>query len=163
MAIDQETLKKELEYDKNSGLFYRKTKAGKYNIGEIAGSINSVSGYVQIKINQKCYFAHRLAFLYVNGSFPDRVDHINHKRNDNRWENLRSVSLIDNCKNRSISKNNKSGLNGVSICPARKIWRARLKVGRKDVYIGHFTDLSCAKDAIEIKKAELGFHANHGK
>jgi hypothetical protein len=70
---------------------------------------------MRIQINGKTYQAHRLAFLYMTGKFPpDEVDHINHEPSDNRFVNLRQVTRLENLRNQSLSKNNKSGFTGVS-------------------------------------------------
>jgi hypothetical protein len=47
-------------------------------------------GYIQIMIDKKLIFAHRLAFLYMDGALPPAdkcVDHINGNPKDNRWDN----------------------------------------------------------------------------
>lgn len=54
-----------------------------------AGYINS-EGYRVINIDGTEYFAHDLAFLYMTGDFPKgEVEHINRKRDDDRWCNLK--------------------------------------------------------------------------
>ena len=88
--ITQEELKELLDYNPETGLFTwnvynnikNKTTAGTFN-----------DGYIQIKIKQKIYQAHRLAWLYVYGEWPKgQIDHINGIRDDNRIENLRDVT-----------------------------------------------------------------------
>lgn len=75
-----------IQYDPVDGTFrWLKSKNRKVKDGKIAGSING-SGYVLIHINGITYRAHRLAWLLVNGSWPDRhIDHINNDKADNRW------------------------------------------------------------------------------
>ena len=60
--------------------------------------------YVQVALNRKQYLKHRLiAFQFIpNPNNLPYVDHINHIRNDNRIENLRWVSHLQNMNN--ISK-----------------------------------------------------------
>lgn len=43
------------------------------------------------------------------GSYARPVDHINRDRLDNRSENLRVVTLVENLLNRGVYKNNKTG------------------------------------------------------
>jgi hypothetical protein len=40
--------------------------------------------------------------------------YINHKKDDNRWSNIRHATRVENSKNRGLQLNNKSGFNGVS-------------------------------------------------
>lgn len=62
------------------------------------GSIDK-DGYLIIKIKGKQYKAHRLVYAYFNNEFPKgEIDHINRNKLDNRIENLRVVSRIENIK-----------------------------------------------------------------
>ncbi len=83
------------------------------------------------------------------------TDHINHNRLDNRKKNLRTLTQQKNCFNSSLSKNNKSGVSGVSWY--KNGWVARIKINYKGIYLGRFENLN---DAIEArKKGELQYHA----
>lgn len=113
--ITQSELKKIFLYEKESGIFTRK------RLNKITGSKNNC-GYLNININNKTYYAHRLAWLYVYGEFPKHIDHINHIRTDNRIANLRNVEHKENRRNSSLISTNKSGVNGV-------FWDKRTKNG----------------------------------
>jgi len=114
---------------------------------KIAGSVNNL-GYVKIKLNGKSYAAHRLAFLYVTGSWPEnQVDHINRIRTDNRWENLRKASNAENMLNTVLHKNNISGVPGITWDKILKMWR----VNYRTKYYGVFKRLKDAK----IKRKQL--------
>jgi hypothetical protein len=66
--------------------------------GDPAGS--SRGGYTYIRIDRKRYAAHRLAWLYVYGTFPPRLlDHINGCPGDNRIGNLREATPHQNAGN----------------------------------------------------------------
>ena len=104
-TIDNNSLIKLLKYDQEIGSFVWLVKIGSANIGDSAGWVDR-DGYHYIRINKSNYLAHRLACLYVTGSFPDNhIDHINHNRSDNRFINLREVKRADNQKNKSKNKN----------------------------------------------------------
>lgn len=77
------------------------------------------------------------------------VDHINRNKLDNRKENLRICTQSQNCFNSKLSKNNKSGFQGVSWLKCANKWHARIMVNRKTIYLGIFSEL---EDAIKARK-----------
>ncbi len=84
-------LRRLLSYDSETGLFVWRPRPDnrQFNAhfaGSVAGTLQSAR-YVQICIDGEKYLAHRLAFLYIRGSFPrGNVDHANHIPSDNRFE-----------------------------------------------------------------------------
>lgn len=110
--LTQEKLKSILLYDSDTGDFiWIKSIKGTRGIGKKAGTVTN-KGYVDVCINGKKYGLHRLAFLYKTGSIPKTVDHINGIKSDNRWDNLRECSLIENALNSPIVRS-KSGFKNV--------------------------------------------------
>jgi hypothetical protein len=98
--ITQKRLKEVLHYDKATGLFLWKQKRGRQGAGSIAGSATGSGGYVRLMVDGQLYLAHRLVFLYVEGSMPKKdVDHRNGLRTDNRYANLRQVTRSTNNQN----------------------------------------------------------------
>lgn len=82
-------------------------------------------GYVQIEIMRKKYFAHRVAYLIMEGVWPKQIDHRNRVRDDNRWENLLNATQMLNAQNHGLRKTSKSGLSGVCWMGKHK-WEASL-------------------------------------
>ena len=123
--LTQNHLKSVLEYNHLTGIFKWKQRLSPIiKIGEAAGTIDC-HGYIRIQLNKKKYKAHRLAFLYMNGFFPENeVDHINRIKTDNRWENLRNATRHENANNQ---ENIKKSDNGVSWCSKSQKWRAQRK------------------------------------
>tara|TARA_R110000787_G_scaffold186433_1_gene298135 strand:- start:620 stop:1135 length:516 start_codon:yes stop_codon:yes gene_type:complete len=120
------------------------------------------TGYDVCNIYGKQYGLHRIVWLYVYGHIPSKLDHINQNKRDNSIDNLRIVNSQLNGRNRSINKNNKSGVMGVFFCNTRKKWKAQIKFNMKQSTIGYFScffDAVCARKSKEI---DLGFHSNHG-
>lgn len=152
--ITQSELKELFNYDEETGDFTRKVKVSNQIAGKRAG-YKHTSGYVIIVINEQAYKAHRLAWLYVNGRWPDdQLDHINGVRDDNRISNLRDTNVAENGQNRKkASANSVSGYLGVSPCD--KKWRADIKLNRKHIYLGRFDTPELAYAAYLSAKREM--------
>ena len=115
MAMTQEYLKSILDYNSLTGIFTWKVRtSNRVNIGDIAGSANK-DGYIQITIYGVKHYAHRLAYLYIYGWLPPKVDHINNDgpKSDNRIANLRPAKNNQNLRNRGKTIKNTSGFKGV--------------------------------------------------
>lgn len=152
--LTQAELKARLHYDPLTGIFtwlvdskHRKTK------GKIAGSLGA-NGYVVIVINVKAYKAHRLAWLYVHGKWPEKlIDHINMVRDDNRLLNLREATHAQNMSNRKKKSNNTSGYIGVS--KHRNKWSAYVRKDNVQMHIGLYSSPEEASIAREEKARQL--------
>ena len=65
-------------------------------------------GYLIGKVLNIDFRAHVVAFALHTGKWPeDEVDHENHKRDDNRFENLKEATHIENMRNTKRQKNMK--------------------------------------------------------
>lgn len=161
--INQDYLKSILRYDPEIGRFFWIGARQKVTVGNMAGYLRE-NKYRSIVINGISFLEHRLVWLYSHGIMPkDQIDHINHIRDDNRLENLRIVSHQENQRNRSKSKNNVSGITGISWHKSTGKWQAKIKVDGKMEWIGIFEDYFesiCARKSAELK---YGFHKNHGR
>lgn len=154
-----------LHYDPDTGVFTWLVKRGAVNAGEVAGTFRKHDGktYVLIGVNGKRLRAHRLAFLYMNGSMPKLLcDHINGDGTDNRWCNLREVDFVNNNRNMRLRADNSSGTAGVYWNKKDKRWQVAIKVGKKRGYIGQYKTLEEAVTARKNAEREHGFHKNHG-
>lgn len=100
--MTQEELHQLLEYNPETGEFFWKSCVSKrIKVGQKAGSICKIHGYELIGIKNKQYRAHRLAWLYVYGKWPNpEIDHINRVKTDNRIANLREADRSMNNLNR---------------------------------------------------------------
>ena len=163
--MTQDMLKDLLDYSPNTGVFtWKKRKATWIPPGTIAGNLNKISGYTQIRITKKLYYAHRLAVLYMTGSFPDdQVDHINGCKSDNSWTNLRSVSPLENRRNAAKSRNNTTGVTGVVWDKNKQKWMARIMVNHKENFLGYFDSVEDAKVCRKAAETRHNFHPNHGR
>jgi hypothetical protein len=152
-------LRELLHYEPATGAFTRQVArgcSGSFKVGEVAGTVNSM-GYVVISIDDHPYLAHRLAFLWLDGKWPEhQVDHVNGERADNRRENLRHATPALNAHNRrGPPRNNKSGFLGVFWLKSRSCWTARIRVAGKDRALGHHTTPEAAAAAYLAAKRQL--------
>ena len=119
-SLDHETLTRILDYNPETGVFTWKVILTKnqMKIGNDAGWLEKSNrgGYIRIKIFDRKYLAHVLAWFYVYRQWPDptmQLDHINLIKTDNRICNLRLVTKAQNMSNRARPKNNTTGFKGV--------------------------------------------------
>lgn len=163
MELSQAYLKSILHYDPDTGVFTRLLSKNGWKAGEVAGGGDG-RGYIVLDINNIAYRAHRLAFLYMEGSFPRaQVDHINGKKDDNRWVNLRDVSQSENQRNASRRRNNTSGCMGVSMQKATGRWLAYISTNGQRKHLGTFADISAAIASRKAAEIAHNYHPNHGR
>lgn len=156
--LTQLYLKECLTYHKDSGLFIWNARPyshfkyawdcdnwnARYSKKE-AGTVSEK--YLIISIKNARYKAHRLAFLYVEGFFPENnVDHVDGDELNNRWNNLREASSRCNAQNRKLAKNNTSGVTGVTFNKKANRWAAQIVVAGKPKSLGYYPsfDAACA-------------------
>lgn len=176
-----ELLRKLLSYKPDTGrLFWKERSAdmftdGKQTAEHICANWNSRFagkeafttdngyGYRTGSIFDCTYMAHRVIWAMIHDECPDTIDHINGVRDDNRIENLRSVSLAENLKNQKRYSRNTSGVCGVYWHKRDNKWDAQIRVGGKLMHLGLFTDFDEAVAARKKAEVEHGFHQNHGR
>jgi len=145
--ITQDELKQLLHYCPDTGIFTRVKTWGRYTAGSVAGS-KDVHGYMQFRIGNKNHKMHRLAWLYMYGSFPDgAIDHINFDRSDNRITNLRLLSKKQHVEHRRANRNNTSGFRGVHLCKFTGRWIAQIKTNYQLVWLGRYPTPEAAHNA----------------
>ena len=154
--LTQERLKELLTYNENTGVFvWNKHRGGFASKGSVAGALSQ--GYRNIMVDKKTFQAHRLAWLYVDGKFPDKdLDHINLKRDDNRIKNLREVNDSENKQNQRKYSTNTSGYKGVFWSKSSKKWAAAICVNYKIISLGTFEKIEDA--ATSYENAANKFH-----
>jgi hypothetical protein len=154
--LTQQRLKELLSYDHETGLFTWRVSKGTAKKGSIAG-YKHLDGYIQIMIDNKNYLAHRLAWIYVYGSLPEKdLDHINEIKDNNRICNLRLATRQEN--NHNISKpriHNISGFRGVCWCKCAKKWKSQIGINGKKKYLGIFNTAEEAYEAYLKAKREI--------
>lgn len=125
--------------------WYQDTRG--YFVGHIVGS------------NKKTIKLHQLILNGRNEKDQNTViDHVHSDRKfDNRKENLRITTQMNNAKNRIRPSNNTSGKTGVSWCKKRERWIAYIGVNKKQIYLGSYNNIQDAIDArIKAEKKYFG-------
>jgi hypothetical protein len=157
--MTQERLKELFDYNPVTGTFHwkvrRRSRGGVVDVGQEAGWREQ--GCIRIKVDQRTYLAHRLAWFYVHGVWPKgELDHCNRDREDNRIENLREATHGQNGANRKVMR---EGLKGCYVDKRKPTWQwhAKLKKNRKTIYLG------CFRTELEAHQAYLaGARKLHG-
>ncbi len=150
MALTQERLKELLHYDQETGVFTWISRVAKHTkIGDVAGYRGQ---YIFIRIEGELHRAHRLAWLYVYGEWPNQdIDHKNRDKHDNSIANLRLATDSENLFNASLRSDNTSGHRGVSWSERDKVWRTYISQGGgKHVSLGQFRTRD---EAVAARKA----------
>jgi hypothetical protein len=161
-SLTQSRLKEVLSYDPEAGEFrWLVCTSNRAPAGSLAGSVSSALGYRLIGVDGVRYFAHRLAWLYMTGSFPaEQIDHANADRSDNRWANLRAASKADNMRNIGMRSDNGSGHTGVGWHAQTGKWRAYIAQDGRTIHLGLFDtkDAALAARNEAAAKAYGEFH-----
>lgn len=151
-------LRELLHYDPDTGVFaWIATSSNVAVAGSVAGGIDTSTGYVKVSVDKRTYYAHRLAWFYMYGTWPaGEIDHINGIRSDNRMANLRDVPRRINRQNqRSPLRGNKSGYLGVHWSKAANKWCASIMIDKKSRHLGLFESAEVAHAAYVKAKREL--------
>ena len=117
--------------------------------------INKSSNYIRLQAwdplqKKSITMSKMLGFTYY--------DHKNRNTLDNRKENFRQASSLENARNRSVPNNNTSGVIGVSWHKGKGKWQTRIMVDYKSIYIGAFLN---KEDAIKARlRAEAKYYGN---
>lgn len=179
MELTQELVRELLDYDANTGILIWKSRSPKHfmHLGErgryYANRFNSKFankeaftskhdfGYKQGKIYGTVYKSHRIIWLWMTGEWPKVIDHINGITGDNRWCNLRNVSLQENSKNISKPKTNTTGHVNIRSKKGRSTFEVQIKINNRSKQVGTFKTIDEAIKARDMAWIEAGFHKNH--
>ena len=113
---------------------------------------------VQVGVGHKNRTFYNIYMHRVVGNIPEELqtDHINHKKLDNRKNNLRAVTNQQNHFNMPLSSRNKTGYKGVYWFKRDKNWQAQITLNAKKIHLGYFDSKLNAIHA--RKEAEKIYH-----
>lgn len=146
MELTQKRLKECIRYIPETGLFWWIEPRQKRNISKPAGAPKGRKGYLSICVDGASYYAHRLAWLYMMGEWPEHtIDHKNRDGGDNRWDNLRNATYSQNLANRR--SHNRTGLKGVDVERRTGRFTAKIQVNGTKIHLGTFDTAQQAHNA----------------
>lgn len=159
MELTQERLKELLSYDPLTGVFVwheREIRAGsertdkswnsKY-AGKQAGQVYGPDGLerVRISVDKVRYLAHRLAWLWMTGSWPNKeIDHKDMDPLNNKWSNLREATHSQNAMNR---RGRSKYAKGVTIHRPSGLFQVRIHSNKVCKSLGYFKTIEAASAA----------------
>lgn len=163
--FNKETKKKTNKYD----------LSGEYGIGWTSNTNEEF--YFDLddydKIKDICWYAHKMnnnGYIRIYGEncethkqvsmaqviCGDWMDHIDRNTFNNKKTNLRPCTPLENAQNKSIQRNNTSGITGVTWESDRKKWKAFIRIDGEDKRLGNFTN---KEDAIRTRlEAEAKYY-----
>lgn len=153
-----EWLRTNLDYDKTTGLLtWRNTVNSRAVKGSRAGNLDP-AGWRRIRIRGRLLPEHHVIWALVTGAWPaEEVDHRNYVRDDNRWDNLRSVTVVFNRQNydaRGDTGKNRLGLRGIWYEPKKRpSWRGELTLQGKRTHAAFDTLLDAACWSLKHQQA----------
>lgn len=134
VELTQTRLHEIFVYNPDTGTFTRRGPSRGVKSEAPVGSRDG-KGYIGVRVDGGRYLAHRLAFLWMTGAFPEKdVDHVNGKKDDNRWVNLRQATPSQNACN--VFR--RPGLLPIGVERFGKKYRAKLTVNGRGRHLGMF-------------------------
>ena len=159
-------IEKVLRYDANTGLLYWTVFI--YRIkkpGDLAGHHNA-AGYITVRFDRVNYLAHRIAWYLHTGTDPGvlQVEHVDTDRTNNKIENLRLATALQNSWNKSKRAGTSSQYKGVAFYARHGKWLSQIRANGKTTHLGYFIDELEAHRAYCLAAVEMhGEFANFGE
>jgi hypothetical protein len=133
-----EELNRLFAYSIVTGKLHRKQSRGGALKGSEAGWLKE-DGYIGVGLNDRMYYAHRLAWKLVTREDPVRyIDHIDGDRSNNAWHNLREATHQQNHYNQSLRADSTTKLKGVGWDVKARKYRARITIDGRRCHLGFF-------------------------
>jgi len=158
--MTQDYIRSILHYNPETGVFCFKAREDRRpcwnsrHAGKPTGTKNS-RGYIVIRVDDKLYLAHRLAFLYMKGFMPKTIDHADGDPSNNKFSNLRACTTSENLANTRLRKDNKTGYKGVFYLKRLNKWKAYIRKYGKSKTIGYYDNPEEAAAAYKKEACRL--------
>ncbi|MDX1558990.1 MAG: HNH endonuclease [Marinobacter sp.] len=166
MELTQEFVRQIFDYNPKTGALHWTPTGCRTMAGRRAGYVNRSQKddyvYRVVQIRGKVFLEHRVIWLHVHGNpLPSQIDHKNRNATDNRIENMRDGTGINNY-NFSLSTRNTTGAMGVTRNKQSGKYQASVKVRGKSHYLGLYENLEDAAEAARAYREKMGFDPGHG-
>lgn len=110
----------------------------KIHKGTLCGGKPNTHGYQVVKYQGHTYSQHRLIWSLIHGRVSRKfVSHLNGIRTDNREINLAEVTRAQSHRIASFRRIHSSGCPGVTWNVDKKNWNIRIRIGGKNIPLGH--------------------------
>lgn len=152
--LTRRELRKVLHYNPATGVFTWRVAGGRNGTEHQPGDRADVPDHREYRRVPGYGYAHRLAWLYVHGWLPARLDHKRGWRNN--IDNLRPCNQSQNGGNHRRNKNNTSGFKGVSLLKRTGRFQAYIMKDRKRQHLGYF-DTAEEAHAVYMEAAKRCF------
>jgi len=158
-ALTAERVRELVDYNSNTGDMQWKILTNPASRQGVF--VPSTSGYISVSIDGITYQAHRIAWLYTYGEFPElELDHKDRDKGNNAIDNLREVPHHVNMQNIPGNYKNTSGITGVGYSSRDKKWRARISVNQKELSLGYYETFDEACEARQLAELKYGYKTN---
>lgn len=144
------------DYLPSSGfLVWKRKPSARVDKGDVAGYVDTSTGYRRIHLGSKAYSAHRLVWVWHGNKYESSldIDHINGVKDDNRIENLRQCTHSDNLRNRKPYRKLTAKNVTYKKDKKRRPWYATIK-GK---HIGSYGTQAEAEQAVECYLTNNGW------
>jgi hypothetical protein len=160
--VDSKLLHELFEY-RDGVLFWKSTRSTRKDIiGKKVGYLNT-AGYLATEINGQHFMVHRLVYWLFNEERPILIDHIDRNKLNNKIENLRPATHVENSYNTKVRCDNRLSVKGVTFHKLTKKYGARCQVNKKAHWLGLFETVEDASKALQaFREQHHGEFANHG-
>ena len=160
--LDSKLLHEMFEY-RDGNLFWKIPSNTRTDIvGKKVGCLTK-KGYIVTQIQGKHYLVHRIIYKMFNGIAPNMLDHIDGNPKNNKIENLRPATALQNSYNKKNYISNKTGVKGVNFNKQCNKYSARCQVNKKQNWLGLYETLEQAEIAVKMfRQQHHGEYANHG-